>query len=108
MPKLETTRLRAASSGYRETLWCGWPSKTMCSYTSSLSSSTSVGASSVCSCCICWAVQTVPLGLCGELMMSSRVRGVRAAAMRSKSGAKLPDCSGTRTGTAPAMRMAGT
>ena len=40
--------------------------------------------------------------------MSSRVRGVRAAAMRSKSGAKLPDCSGTRTGTAPAMRMAGT
>ena len=44
--------------------------------------------------------QTVPLGLCGELTMMARVRGESAAAIRSKSGAKLPGRSGTCTGVA--------
>ena len=52
--------------------------------------------------------QTVPLGLCGVLMMSRRVRGVSAAAILAKSGAKLPGVSGTRTAVAPASSMLGT
>ena len=41
--------------------------------------------------------QTVPLGLCGVLMMMARVRGVMAAAIASKSGRKVPGVSGTCT-----------
>jgi hypothetical protein len=36
------------------------------------------------------AVHTVPLGLCGLLTMMARVRGVRAAAILSKSGRNVP------------------
>ena len=52
-------------------------------------------------------VVRVPLGLCGLLMTSTRVRGDRAAAMRSKSGRKLPGVSGTRTTVPPASSVAG-
>ncbi len=51
--------------------------------------------------------QTVPLGLCGVLTTMARVRGERAAAIRSKSGAKVPARSGTCTGVAPQRRMFG-
>jgi hypothetical protein len=54
------------------------------------------------------SVQRVALGLCGLLMISSRVRGVMAAAILAKSGLKLPGVSGTRTGTPPASSMLGT
>ena len=90
-------KLRAARPGKRAALWCGWPSNTMCSYTSSLITSTSVGASRSCRRSISSRVQTVALGLCGELTMMARVRGVSAAAILSKSGRKVPGVSGTRT-----------
>ncbi|MCY1560949.1 hypothetical protein D9M68_981480 [compost metagenome] len=54
------------------------------------------------------ALQTMPLGLCGLLIISARVRGDKAAAMASKSGRKLPGVSGTRTATPPASSMLGT
>jgi hypothetical protein len=60
----------------------------MCSYTSSLISSTSVGARISCSLRMSASVQTVALGLCGLLTMMARVRGVRAAVILSKSGRK--------------------
>ena len=101
-------KLRAASAGNRAALWCGWRSNTMCSYTSSLITSVSVGASRSCRRSISSRVHTVALGLCGELMMIARVRGDRAAALRSKSGRNVPGTSGTRTTTPPASSMLGT
>ena len=80
----------------------------MCSYTSSLITKTSVGASRSCSCCISARVQTVPLGLCGVLIMIARVRGESAAAILAKSGRKVPGTSGTRTTVPPASSMLGT
>jgi hypothetical protein len=53
------------------------------------------------------ALQTVALGLCGELTMIARVRGVIAAAIAAKSGRKLPGVSGTRTTVPPASSMFG-
>ena len=108
MPKLDTMKARAASSGYRATLscWCG--AKTMCSYTSSLIKSALVGASSSARRCMSAGCQMVPLGLCGLLMMSARVLALMAAASWSKSGRKLPGVSGTRTTLAPVSSMLGT
>ena len=67
----------------------------------------SVGASSAARRCISSAVHTVPLGLCGELRISARVRGVMAAPMTEKSGRKLPGTSGTGTSVPPASSMLG-
>ncbi|MOA60944.1 hypothetical protein D3C78_1859630 [compost metagenome] len=66
-----------------------------------------MGASSSSSVRISSAVHTVALGLCGVLMISSRVRGVIAAAIFAKSGRKVRGVSGTRTATPPARRMLG-
>ena len=79
----------------------------MCSYTSSLMSKMLVGASKSCSLSISSRLQTMALGLCGELTMMARVLGVMAAAILSKSGRKVPGVSGTRTATPPAMSMLG-
>ena len=79
----------------------------MCSYTSSLISSTWVGARISCSRSMSASLHTVALGLCGELINMARVRGVMAALMRSKSGRKLPGVSGTRTTVPPASSMLG-
>ena len=78
-----TTTLRPASAGWASALRCGWPSNTMCSYTSSLMTTTSVPDSTSARRCQSAACQMVPLGLCGVLTMSARVRGVRVAATRS-------------------------
>ena len=108
LPKLDTMKARAASPGKRAALWCAAPSNTMCSYTSSLMSSTSVGASNSCRVCMSCALQTVALGLCGLLMIRARVRGVRAALILPKSGRKVPGARGTRTALPPASSMLGT
>ena len=101
-------KAREASPGKRAALWCCWPSNTMCSYTSSLISSVSVGASSSCSLSISSRDQTVALGLCGELTRIARVLLFRAAAILPKSGRKVPGVSGTRTTVPPASSMLGT
>ena len=71
-------------------------------------SSTLVGANSACRRSISWSVQTMPLGLCGELIRMARVLGVMAALIWSKSGRKVPGVSGTRTVVPPASAMLGT
>ena len=53
------------------------------------------------------ADQTVPVGLCGELMTIAFVFGPSAAAIRSKSGAKPGASSGTWTARPPASSMLG-
>ena len=53
------------------------------------------------------ASSTAPAGLCGVLTISSRVRGVIAAARRSQSMRKSATESGTRTTRAPASSAAG-
>ena len=47
------------------------------------------------------ADQTVPLGLCGVLMMSARVRGVSAAAMRVEVGREGARASAARAPVSP-------
>jgi hypothetical protein len=108
LPKLETMNARAASPGKRAALWCCWPSNTMCSYTSSLMTSTSVGASNSSRRRMSAADQMVALGLCGVLTMIARVRLVRAAAILPKSGRNVCGVSGTRTTAPPASSMFGT
>ena len=80
----------------------------MCSYTSSLMSRTLVGAKMSCNRRMSASLHTVPLGLCGLLMMIARVRSVMAEAMASKLGRKLPGTKGTRTTRPPASSMLGT
>ena len=79
----------------------------MCSYTSSLITNTSVGASRFCRASMSAWLHTVPLGLCGVLMMMARVLGVSAAAIFAKSGRNVPGVKGTRTTTPPANTMLG-
>ena len=79
----------------------------MCSYTSSAITNASVGRSSSASRRMSSADQVVALGLCGVFTMMARVRGVSAAAMRGKSGRKVPGVSGTCTARPPASVMFG-
>ena len=51
-------------------------------------------------------VNTDPVGLCGELSSSRRVRGVIAARSASASGRKSPAVSGTSTRVPPARLTA--
>ena len=71
-------------------------------------SSTSVGASRAARRSISSRVQTVALGLWGELRISARVRGVSAAERAAKSGRKVRGVRGTLTTLAPASSMLGT
>lgn len=53
------------------------------------------------------ADQTLPVGLCGVLRMTSRVRGLSAPAKRCQSGRKSGPASGTCTARPPASSMPG-
>ncbi len=53
------------------------------------------------------ARQIAPVGLCGELTMISRVRGVTASRTRSQSGRNEGAASGTRRVTPPESVTAG-
>jgi hypothetical protein len=79
----------------------------MCSYTSSLMTTTSVGRSSSARRAMSSPDQTVPLGLCGELTMIALVFAPSAAPMRSKSGRNVPGRSGTWTVRPPASSTLG-
>ena len=80
----------------------------MCSYTSSLSNSTSVGANMSCRRSISVAVHTVAVGLCGLLMRMARVLLLIAALILSKSGRNVPGVNAMRTTAPPASSMLGT
>ena len=51
---------------------------------------------------------TAPVGLCGELIMIMRVRGVTARRMASQSTAYWGNVNDTTTGVPPASSIAGT
>lgn len=86
------------------------PSKTRCSYTSSVTTSRSRSTASSAIAASSAAVRTVPVGLCGVFSSRRRVRGVTAARSSSRSRAKAPACgrrvTGTRTAPAIAMQAA--
>ena len=107
MPKLETTTLRAASSGKRDdALRARAVEHHVLVDLVADARATSVGAQQLGEAGACSAaVQTVPLGLCGVLMMIARVRGVerRGDARRSRA-AKVPGVSGTWTARAAGQR----
>ncbi len=64
------------------------PSKTRCSYTSSVTTSRSRSTARAAMAVSSSAVRTVPVGLCGVFSRSSRVRGVTAARSSSRSRTK--------------------
>ena len=67
----------------------------------------SVPRSSVVKVCMSSAVKMAPDGLCGLLIISSRVLGVIAARIAAQSGAKVTGSSATCTAVAPASSIAG-
>ncbi|CAM5663122.1 hypothetical protein SFUMM280S_08318 [Streptomyces fumanus] len=78
---------------------CSAPSKTRCSYTSSVTTSRSRSTASSATAASSARVRTVPVGLCGVLISSSRVRSVTASRSSSRSRRKAPSCGRRVTGT---------
>src|SRR5215471_18877480 len=83
--RLETTTVRWAISGNDDGLTCG-RAKARSSYTSSDTSHRSWRRQRSAIAVISSAVNTAPVGLCGELIQTTRVRGVTAAASAGMSG----------------------
>ena len=80
------------------------PSKTRCSYTSSVTTSRSRSTASSAIAASSSRVSTVPVGLCGVLSRISRVRSVTASRSSSRSRRKAPSCGRRVTGHARAAR----
>ncbi len=81
------------------------PSKTMCSYTSSLTTSRSRSTARLAMTASSARLSTMPVGLCGELSRISRVRLVTASRSASRSGRNSGGRRVTGTRVAPAIAM---
>ena len=111
LPALLTTRVRSRMPGSVAGETCRPPSKTRCSYTSSVTTSRSCATDTSAKRASSSGVRTVPVGLCGVLSSSSRVRGVTAARTSAGSNVHRPTpsaggCSGTGRTTPPAIATA--
>lgn len=109
LPALPMVTVRSRIPGNDAMGRCS-PSKTRCSYTSSVTTSRSRSTASAATAASSSRVRTVPVGLCGVLRRISRVRGVTASRSSSRSRWYAPSrgrsVTGTRVPPARAMEAA--
>lgn len=106
---LEMVMVRSAMPCKPASGTCWRPSNTRCSYTSSVITNRSAATAISAMVASSAALSTVPVGLCGELTISARVRGVTARRSASASRAKPRPwgTSGTATRRAEAIATTG-
>ncbi len=105
LPEEEIRTVRSRMPGKVASGTCRLSSKTRCSYTSSQITSTSCRTASSAIRASSRSDSTVPVGLCGELISSTLVRGLKAASSSARSRAKSGPNRPTPTRRPPASSM---